>query len=113
MSRATPPAEPSEVPRARRTSSSTSRDRLDSLRARMSQVNAKLDRWHPVVVYNIVNTLGWPALRPLQQDAVAPVLDDADALLLAPTAAGKTEAAIFPLLTAMENGRWPAASVIY
>src|SRR4051794_25001899 len=79
----------------------------------MSQVNATLDRLHPVVVYNIVNTLGWPALRPLQQEAVAPVLDDADALVLAPTAAGKTEAAIFPLLTAMENGRWPAASVIY
>ena len=40
---------------------------------------------------------------PLQEQAVGPVLDGADALLLAPTAGGKTEAAVFPLLTAMEH----------
>jgi ATP-dependent helicase Lhr and Lhr-like helicase len=34
-------------------------------------------------------------------------------LLLAPTAGGKTEAALFPLLTAMEEGRWPGPSVLY
>src|SRR5690349_6679147 len=79
----------------------------------MSQLKAALDRLHPVVVYNVVNTLGWTALRPLQQEAVAPVLDGADALVLAPTAGGKTEAVIFPLLTAIEIGRWPAPSVIY
>ena len=41
------------------------------------------------------------------------MLDGADALLLAPTAGGKTEAAVFPLLTAMEQQRWPGLSVIY
>jgi ATP-dependent Lhr-like helicase len=79
----------------------------------MSQVSAGADRLHPVVVYHVVNTLGWPALRPLQERAVAPVLDGSDALLLAPTAGGKTEAAVFPLLTAMESDRWSATSVIY
>jgi ATP-dependent helicase Lhr and Lhr-like helicase len=76
-------------------------------------LSAGLDRLHPVVVHHIVNTLGWPSLRALQQEAAGPVLDGADALLLAPTAGGKTEAAVFPLLTAMDTQRWSGLSVIY
>jgi ATP-dependent Lhr-like helicase len=76
-------------------------------------VSSGLDRLHPVVVHHIVNTLGWPSLRALQDEAAGPVLDGADALLLAPTAGGKTEAAVFPLLTAMETQRWSGLSVIY
>ena len=72
-----------------------------------------LDRLHPVVVHHIVNTLGWPSLRALQEEAAGPVLDGSDALLLAPTAGGKTEAAMFPLLTAMDTRRWSGLSVIY
>ena len=41
------------------------------------------------------------------------MLDGADALLLAPTAGGKTEAAVFPLLTAMDTQGWSGMSVIY
>jgi len=76
-------------------------------------VSSGLDRLHPVVVHHIVNTLGWRSLRPLQSEAVFPVLDGADALLLAPTAGGKTEAAVFPLLTAMQEQGWSGLSVIY
>jgi ATP-dependent helicase Lhr and Lhr-like helicase len=76
-------------------------------------VSAGLDRLHPVVVHHIVNTLGWTSLRALQEEAAGPVLDGTDALLLAPTAGGKTEAAVFPLLTAMETRRWSGLSVIY
>jgi ATP-dependent Lhr-like helicase len=72
-----------------------------------------LDRLHPVVVHHIVNSLGWRSLRALQGEAAGPVLDGTDALLLAPTAGGKTEAAVFPLLTAMERQRWDGLSVIY
>jgi ATP-dependent helicase Lhr and Lhr-like helicase len=72
-----------------------------------------LGRLHPVIVHHLVNTLGWSTLRPLQDQAVAPVLDGSDALLLAPTAGGKTEAAVFPLLTAMEQQRWDGLSVLY
>ena len=76
-------------------------------------MSSGLDRLHPVVVHHIVNSLGWQSLRELQDQAVGPVLDGADALLLAPTAGGKTEAAVFPLLTAMETQGWPDMSIIY
>ena len=72
-----------------------------------------VDRLHPVIVHHIVNTLGWPSLRPLQQDAVDPLFAGDDALLIAPTAGGKTEAAVFPLLSAMATQGWPATSVLY
>jgi ATP-dependent Lhr-like helicase len=72
-----------------------------------------LDRLHPVITHHLVNSLGWRSLRPLQDQAVGPVLDGSDALLLAPTAGGKTEAAMFPLLTAMDRERWQGLSVIY
>jgi ATP-dependent helicase Lhr and Lhr-like helicase len=72
-----------------------------------------LERLHPVVVHHLVNSLGWTSLRPLQERAVAPVIDGKDALLLAPTAGGKTEAAVFPVLTAMEEQRWDGLSVLY
>ncbi|MEH0985863.1 DEAD/DEAH box helicase [Micromonospora sp. CPCC 205556] len=67
----------------------------------------------PVVVHHLVNTLGWRDLRPLQQAAIPPVRDGLDALLLAPTAGGKTEAALFPLLTRMAEQRWTGTSVLY
>lgn len=68
---------------------------------------------HDAVQHHVVNTLGWTSLRPLQQDAIAPVLRGDDALLLAPTAGGKTEAAFFPLLSRMENEHWRGLSVLY
>ena len=68
---------------------------------------------HPTLAYHVVNTLGWTTLRPLQRDALAPVLRGDDALLLAPTAGGKTEAAAFPVLTRMAAEGWTGLSVIY
>lgn len=72
-----------------------------------------LDRLDAVLVHHIVNTLGWRSLRPLQQEAIDPLLDGEDAVLLAPTAGGKTEAALFPLLTAMEQQGWTGLSLLY
>lgn len=68
---------------------------------------------HPVVLHHVVNTLGWPGLRPLQSAAVAPLLAGEDALLLAPTAGGKTEAAFFPLLTRLADETHPGVSILY
>ncbi|MGH3327216.1 MAG: DEAD/DEAH box helicase [Streptomycetales bacterium] len=71
------------------------------------------DRLHPAILHHVVNTLGWPDLRPLQEEAIAPIQGGHDALLLAPTAGGKTEAAVFPLLSAMAGEGWHGLSVLY
>jgi ATP-dependent Lhr-like helicase len=68
---------------------------------------------HPSVSYHVVNTLGWSDLRPLQRAAIAPVRRGDDALLIAPTAGGKTEAALFPLLSRMAEEEWRGLSVLY
>jgi ATP-dependent helicase Lhr and Lhr-like helicase len=68
---------------------------------------------HPTLAYHLVNTLGWTELRPLQRQAIGPVLNGGDALLLAPTAGGKTEAAVFPVLTKMADDGWTGLSVLY
>jgi len=68
---------------------------------------------HPVLQHHIANSLGWPDLRPLQKEAVGPLLRGEDALLLAPTAGGKTEAAIFPLLSRMATDDWRGLTVLY
>lgn len=67
----------------------------------------------PAVEYQVVNTLGWNDLRALQRDAVEPVRRGDDCLLLAPTAGGKTEAAVFPLLSEMVDAEWRGLSVLY
>lgn len=65
------------------------------------------------IEYHVVNSLGWPGLRPLQEAAVAPVRAGDDCVLLAPTAGGKTEAATFPLLSQMSTAGWSGTSVLY
>ncbi|WP_405984909.1 DEAD/DEAH box helicase [Streptomyces sp. NBC_00872] len=72
-----------------------------------------VDELEPALVHHIVNTLGWKGLRPLQEAAVVPLSGGKDALLLAPTAGGKTEAACFPLLSCMHRARWSDTSVLY
>ncbi|MGW2261396.1 DEAD/DEAH box helicase [Streptomyces sp. NPDC001780] len=72
-----------------------------------------IDDLDPVLIHHIVNTLGWPGLRPLQERAIDPLLAGEDAVLLAPTAGGKTEAASFPLLSRMTAERWSGTSVLY
>ncbi|MEV0591190.1 DEAD/DEAH box helicase [Nonomuraea cavernae] len=72
-----------------------------------------VERLDPVVLHHVVNTLGWPDLRPLQRAAIQPLMDGDDAVLLAQTAGGKTEAACFPLLSAMSVQRWTGLSVLY
>ena len=71
------------------------------------------ERLHPALRHHIVNSLGWRALRPLQEHAIGPVLNGDHVLLLAPTAGGKTEAAVFPLLSRMLTERWRGLSVLY
>ena len=44
----------------------------------------------------------------VQEAAIGPVLDGKNAVVLAPTAGGKTEAALFPLLATMDAEDWQA-----
>ena len=71
------------------------------------------DALAPALQYHIVNSLGWNGLRPLQDIAARTLTTGDDALLLAPTAGGKTEAAILPLLTRMTKEDWRGTSVLY
>ncbi len=71
------------------------------------------DRLHEALQYHVVNSLGWPALRPHQDAAVAPIVDGQDCLILAPTAGGKTEAAVLPALSRMLSEDWRGQSVLY
>ncbi|GAA4282750.1 DEAD/DEAH box helicase [Brevibacterium daeguense] len=65
------------------------------------------------IEYHVVNSLGWNSLRPLQSASVEPVRSGADCVLIAPTAGGKTEAAVFPLLSSMVQENWSGFSLLY
>jgi ATP-dependent helicase Lhr and Lhr-like helicase len=71
------------------------------------------DLLHPSLQHHVVNSLGWRDLRPLQEQAVRPILEGKNCLLLAPTAGGKTEAAVLPILSCMLTEDWRGLSVIY
>ncbi len=57
----------------------------------------------------IVRRLGWTSLRPVQELAGHALLDGHNAVVLAPTAGGKTEASMFPVLSGLVDA--PARSV--
>lgn len=71
------------------------------------------EKLHPSLQYHVVNTLGWSTLRPTQLEAIAPIHGGSHCLLLAPTAGGKTEAAVIPILSKMLNEAWSGTSVLY
>jgi ATP-dependent helicase Lhr and Lhr-like helicase len=74
---------------------------------------SSFDRLHPALQHHIVNSLGWRTLRPLQEQAIEPILAGDDVLLISPTASGKTEAAVFPVLSRMLGECWAGMSVLY
>lgn len=71
------------------------------------------DRLHPALQHHIVNSLGWRSLRPLQDEAIEPILAGHHVLAVAPTAGGKTEAAFFPVLSRMLDEGWQGLTVLY
>ena len=72
-----------------------------------------LFRLHPHLQHAIVNDLGWRDLRPVQSMTIDAVLDGANSVVLAPTAGGKTEAAIFPVLSQILTEHRKPVSVLY
>ena len=59
------------------------------------------DRFHPRLREAIVARLGWTSLRPVQEQAGEALLAGHNAVVLAPTAGGKTEASMFPTLSTL------------
>lgn len=74
---------------------------------------SEFEKLHPSLQYHVVNTLGWQTLRQTQLEAIAPIHEGSHCLLLAPTAGGKTEAAVIPVLSRMLIEDWPGTSVMY
>jgi len=68
---------------------------------------------HPGIQHHIVNSLGWRELRPFQEEVIPAVLRGEHVLVIAPTAGGKTEAAILPVLSRMLTEDWRGLSTLY
>lgn len=71
------------------------------------------ERLHPALQHHIVNSLGWRELREVQSLSIDAFLNDANLVVLAPTAGGKTEAAFFPVISRMLQESWGGLSVLY
>jgi ATP-dependent Lhr-like helicase len=71
------------------------------------------DRLNAALRYHIVGTLGWTTLRATQLDAIEPIIAGENLLLLAPTAGGKTEAGVFPIISRMLDESWRDLSFLY
>lgn len=74
---------------------------------------AGIERLHPHLQHAIVHDLGWRSLRPVQTLTIDAVLDGCNTVVLAPTAGGKTEAAIFPLLSRILSETPPPVAALY
>lgn len=61
----------------------------------------------------IVARLGWSSLRPVQELAGAAILSGKNAVVLAPTAGGKTEASMFPALSMLLERPTETIGVLY
>jgi len=71
------------------------------------------DRLNGSVRHHVVNSLGWASLRPHQEQAIEPILRGEHVLIQAPTAGGKTEAALLPVLSRMLDEAWGSPGVLY
>lgn len=68
---------------------------------------------HPNLRHAIVHELGWRELRPVQELAVEAILSGANTVVLAPTAGGKTEASIFPILSRILSESLSPVAALY
>ena len=71
------------------------------------------ERLHPHLRHEIVHDLGWRSLRLVQTLTIDAVLDGDNCVVLAPTAGGKTEAALFPVLSQVLTDEPPPVAALY
>lgn len=70
-------------------------------------------RFAPRLQEAIVSRLGWSSLRPVQEQAGEALLAGNNAVILAPTAGGKTEASMFPALSELVARPVEGVGVLY
>ena len=70
-------------------------------------------RFAPSLQHAIVSRLGWTSLRPVQEKAGEALLAGHNAVILAPTAGGKTEASLFPVISQMVSYAPSGIGAIY
>ena len=70
-------------------------------------------RFNPRLQDAIVHRLGWTSLREVQELASQAILDGENAVVLAPTAGGKTEASMFPALSMVLDRPARSVGVLY
>lgn len=70
-------------------------------------------RFAPRLQHAIVSRLGWSNLRPVQEQAGEALLAGENAVVLAPTAGGKTEASMFPTLSQLVEGPPEGIGALY
>ncbi|MDA1014739.1 MAG: DEAD/DEAH box helicase [Planctomycetota bacterium] len=70
-------------------------------------------RFAPRLQEAIVARLGWASLRPVQEQAGEALLSGNNAVILAPTAGGKTEASMFPTLSGMVTDQPDGVGALY
>src|SRR5690606_15612011 len=70
-------------------------------------------RLAPRLQQAIVARLGWSSLRPVQELAGEALLSGKNAVILAPTAGGKTEAATFPTISQLVDRQAAGVGAIY
>lgn len=76
----------------------------------MSQSDFNLNR---NLLHFLSNNLGWKDLNAIQKKSIPSVLSGKDTLILAPTASGKTEAALIPIFSEILNNHLKPVSVLY
>lgn len=70
-------------------------------------------RFAPRLQEAIVSRLGWSSLRPVQEEAGEALLAGKNSVILAPTAGGKTEAAMFPTLSQLVDDGPTGVGALY
>ena len=76
-------------------------------------MTSAFSRFPPRLQAAIASNLGWTSLRPVQELSSHALLDGKNAVILAPTAGGKTEAAMFPLLATLMTDEPKGVGMIY
>lgn len=76
-------------------------------------VSSVFSSLHPSLQQVLSQRLAWTELREVQEQAYSAVTAGKDTLIIAPTAGGKSEAALIPVMDAILRNGWPGVTCLY